>query len=242
MTSSGTYGFQPSVGDLVLNAFHRIGLRGTEIQQQHLNDAALEANFVQVEFSNRQPNLWLSELYQVSLVQGTATYTLPARMIAPMAVYMTVTPSGGDNPFDRILNPISTYEYASLPDKTTQAPPTCYWYNRQIAPQVTLWQVPDGNATYVLNLQILSQPQDANLPLGVTPQIPYRWFDAFTAALAARLAEIYPDTLTKSKGPTAVSDMWAKAERAWQIASKEDIEYVPTYIYPALGGYYGSNR
>ena len=240
MTASGTYAFSPSIADLTLNAFGRIGLRRTELTQQHLADAATESNFVQVEMSNRQPNLWKSQLYQVSLTQGVATYTLPAAVVAPMAVYMTVTPTGSSSPYDRILNPISTYEYAALPNKTVQNPPTTFWYNRQIIPQITLWQVPDGNATYVLNLQILYQGQDATLPNGVTPDLPYRWLDAFTAMLAARLGEIYPTELVKSKGPSAVADMWAKAERAWGIAAKEDIEYVPTYIIPGIGGYYGS--
>lgn len=228
MATSGTYSFDPSIANLTLNAFARIGLRRTELTQQHLADAATESNLLQVEFSNRQPNLWLSELFVLPLVQGVATYTLPSRMISPMAVYMTVVTSGGASS-DRILNPISTYEYAALPNKTTQAPPTTYWYNRQSTPQITLWQVPDGSADYELKLQILSQPQDAQLSNGVTANMPFRWLDAFTSALAARLSVIYrPEIEDKRK---------ADAERAWQIAAKEDIEYTPLYVIPGLGGY-----
>jgi len=60
MTSIGTYSYSPSIGDLTLNAFARIGLRRPELQQQHFADAAMEANLLQVEFSNRGPNLWKS--------------------------------------------------------------------------------------------------------------------------------------------------------------------------------------
>jgi len=230
MGTSGTYAFAPSSGDLMLNAFGRIGIRRTEEVQQHLADAITEMNLLQVEFSNRLPNLWLSELYEVQLVQGQATYTLPSRLISPMAVYMTVSPVGSSESYDRILNPISTFEWSSLPDKTTQASPTCFWFNRQVAPQITLWQVPDASATYTLNVQIISQPQDATLPNGSTPNLPYRWFDAFTAALAARLAVIYrPELEDKRK---------ADAERAWQIAAAQDSENVPIFIYPALSTYW----
>jgi hypothetical protein len=239
--TSGTYAFQPSVADLVLNAYGRIGLKRAELTQQHMADAATEANFVQVEMASRQPNLWMSELYTVALVSGTATYTLPARMISPMAVYLTITPSGG-TAADRILMPISTFEYAALPVKTQTGTPSQYWYNRQVAPQITLWPVPDDAATYTLNLQILSQPQDASIPNGVTPQLPFRWLDAFTAALAARLADIYASATIQAKGPSGVTDLWAKAERAWQIAANEDHENVPTYIIPGISSYYGSNR
>jgi len=230
MTSSGTYSYSPSIGDLTLNAFARIGLRRPELQQQHFADAAMEANLLQVEFSNRGPNLWKSELYTVSLVQATASYALLARFLAPMAVYMTTTPSGGGSPFDRVLGPLSTFEYAALPDKTVQGPPTSYWYDRTITPTVYLWPVPDGNATYTLNLQILSQPQDASIPSGVTPDIPYRWFDAYAAALAARLAAIYKPEMEAIRA--------AAAERAWQIAAKEDIEYVPFFVIPGTSGYF----
>lgn len=226
VATSGTYSFAPSSGDFVLNAFGRIGIRRTELTQQHLADAANEANLVQVEFANRQPNLFLAETYDVSLVAGTATYVLPARFVSPMAVWMTI--GSGASATDRILSPISTYDYESLPNKTQQAQPTTYWYQRQIIPQVTMWPVPE--TTYTLHLRILSQPQDVRLSAGLTPQMPYRWYDAFTAALAWRLAVIY--------APDREAGRKVDAERAWQIAATEDIEYVPLRIGPAVGGYY----
>ena len=236
MTTSGTWNYNPAVSDIVVNAFGRIQIRRTELTQQHLQDAANEANMVQVELSNRQPNLWTSELYQVSLVAGTNTYTLPGRMISPMAVYLTTTVGGVSS--DRILMPISTYEYAAQSNKMFEAPPTSYWYNKLVPPIIVLWPTPDLSTTYTLNLQMLAQPMDTVIPAGITPDIPYRWLDAFTAQLAARLADIYPDTLIKTKGPGAVEAMWAKAERAWTLAAAQDTEEVPMYIMPQLSGYY----
>lgn len=229
MTSSGTYSFEPSFGDLTLNAFARIGLRRTEITQQHLADAALESNLVQVELINSQPNLWTAELESVPLEEGVATYALPARMISPMAVYLS-TASGAGGSTDRVLFPLSTYEYASLPDKTVQGPPTSYWYQRSIIPQVHMWPVPDGNSDYTLNLRILSQLQDAVIPNGVTPNLPYRWMDWFSARLAHRLSRIYKPELEAARK--------ADAAEAWANAAKEDIEYTNVYLMPGIGGYY----
>lgn len=229
MASSGTYAFQPSIGEMAINAFNRIQIRRTEISTQHLADAANEANFVQVEFSNRLPNLWLAETYTVSLTQGTASYTLPARLISPMAVYLTTTQTGG-TAYDRIIAPLSTYEYAALPNKTEQGAPTSFWFNRETQPIVYLWPVPDGNAQYSLNLRIISQPEDAKLPNGITAEIPYRWLDAFVAALAARLAVIYKPELEAKRQ--------ADAERAWQIAATEDTENVAMFVIPGLNSYF----
>ncbi len=229
MAYSTTYSYAPTIGEFALNAFGRIGIRRTELTQQHLADAANEANLTQVEFANRQPNLFLAETYDIALSTGTKTYTLPARFVSPMAVWLTVTQGSGD-PFDRILGPISTYDYESLPNKNQSAQPTTYWFDRQIIPQITMWPVPDDGATYTLHLRILSQPQDVTMGNGVQPQMPYRWFDAFTAALAWRLSVIYaPDKEDRRK---------ADAERAWAIAAAEDIEYVPLTVAPGIGGYY----
>ena len=229
MAYSTTYDYAPTIGELALNAFGRCGLRRTELTQQHLADAANEANLVQVEFSNRIPNLWLAETYDVSLTSGTATYALLARLIAPMAVYMTVQATSGDL-FDRILMPISTYDYESLPNKTQSGQPTTYWFDRQITPNITLWPVPDNSATYTLHLRMISQPQDATIPNGIQPQVPYRFFDAFTAALAWRLAVIY--------APDKAPMLGAMAERAWDIAANNDTEMTPIVVSPMIGGYY----
>jgi hypothetical protein len=228
-TYSSTYSYAPSLGDFVLNAFGRIGIRRTELTQQHLADAANEANLVQVELSNRIPNLWLAETYDVSLVAGTKTYTLAARLIAPMAVYMTVTPSGG-TPYDRILTPISTTDYDAIPNKDMEATPSTYFFDRQIIPQITMWPVPPDGSDYVLHLRMISQPQDATLPNGVQPQIPYRFFDAFISALAWRLAVIY--------APDKEAARLAQAERAWSLAANNDTEMTPMYVSPGIGGYY----
>ena len=74
-------------------------------------------------------------------VAGTATYALPARMIQPMATYLSITSNGVTT--DRIMTPISTYEYAALPDKTQTGVPNSFWYERTSTPKLNVWPVPD---------------------------------------------------------------------------------------------------
>lgn len=202
-----------------------------------MDDATNEANLVNVEFTNRQPNLWTDELYTQALTASTATYTLPARMVAIQAAYLTVGTGSSSN--DQILWPISTFDYAAIPQKTQESVPTSYWYNRQITPQITLWPVPNSDSTYTLNLRILHQVQDVVLQNGTTLDLPFRWLDAWVSALAARLGDIYPDALVKTKGPAAIDDLWKKAERAWTFAATEDQEHgVGLFIQPQTQAYW----
>lgn len=194
MTTSGTYTFATSAASgLTLVAFSRIGIHRTEITAQHLSDAATEANLLQINIGNNQPNLWKTVVQTQTLVEGTATYNLSATMIAIQDVYLTTT-SGGTST-DRMMFPLSLYEYDSQPNKTAQAPPTSYLINKIIpTPTITFWQVPDGNATYTANIRYLAQSQDASQVSGTSLDMPYQYLDAYVAGLAHRLSRIYaPD-------------------------------------------------
>jgi hypothetical protein len=181
------------------------------------------------EWANKGVNLWKSETQEISLVEGTDTYELPARTVSILVAYIR-TNADQSNQTDRLINPISTYEYGALPSKTNQAFPTVYWYNRQINPVIKLWPVPDGNGPYELILQTMVQVQDANIASGETPDIPYRWYDAFCAGLAYRLSKHYAQPLEAARKQDYME--------AWETAATEDTEDVPVYIYPALGQYY----
>lgn len=212
----------------MLTAFGRIGIRRTEITAQHLADAENEANLLQTVLANKQPNLWTDELYTQTLTAGTASYTLNARLIAIQAAYLTTT-SGGVST-DRILWPLSTFEYAAIPDKTQESPPNSYWYQRLSTPVIYMWPVPDDSATYTLKLRVCRQIQDVSLVSGATLDLPYRWLDVYVADLSHRLSRIYaPDKEMMRK---------ADAAEAWANAATEDQERVPLYIQPQMGYLY----
>lgn len=228
MTSSGTYAFSPANADVTLNAFGRIQIRRPSITTDHLQDAYTEANLLMTEWTNKQPNLWTSELQSYPLTQGVATYALPARTIMVIANYIDT--GTGQNTTSRLIGPISTYEYASMPNKEMQALPTSFWLDRQITPSVVLWPVPDGGGPYTMKLRVVRQIQDVGLTSGQTPDLPNRWLDAFTAGLSHRLARIYaPDQEAKRK---------ADAMESWQTAATQDTENVNTYLIPGISGYY----
>lgn len=212
-------------------AYSRIGIKRAEITTQHLADADLESNLLQAEFSSRVPNLWLQEIYTQALTQGTAQYTLPARTVGVRDIYMTTTPTGGAAPFDRVLWAISAIDYDAQPNKTQQSPPQSYYVQKSITPTITTWPVADGNATYTLNIRLMTQPQDVSQASGATLDMPFRFLDVYCAGLAYRLSRMYAPDKEQMRKQDYMD--------AWVNAASEDVEdNTSLYIMPATNSYW----
>lgn len=221
------FNFAPSGAEFVLAAFARIGIRPTMLTQQHMLEARMALNFVLSEWSNRQPNLWEMDLQVVPLTQGVKEYTLPQPTVMILDLYI----STGTNPvIDRYLWPVSRTEYASYSNKSQQGPPTVYYFNRLISSTITFYPVPDGNGPYTARFYSVRQTQDADVQNDYNVEIPYRFYEAYVAALAWKLSEIY--------APQLEDKLFARAERAWGIAATQDVENVPLIIAPGIGGYF----
>lgn len=231
MTTSGTYTFASSAASgLTLVAFSRIGIRRTEITAQHLSDAASEANLLQTALAAQQPLLWRSGTTTISLIQGTSEYNLPSTLVAVQDVFLTTV--SGSTSTDRMMFPISLYEYDAQPNKTTQAPPTTYLIQKILpTPKITFWQVPDGNATYTATVRHLSQSQDVSQVGGATLDMPFTYIDVYVSGLAYRLSRIYaPDKEQMRKQD------YLEALDAAQKTDTQDSTSL--YISPAFAGYW----
>lgn len=204
-------------------------MRRAEITTQVMASANTEGNLLQVEMNNKQPNAWKAELYTQVLTQGTATYTLPQRLIAIRDTFLTTT-SGGVST-DQAIWPLSTMEYDYQPNKTQQGVSTSYWMNRLITPTITMWPVPDGNATYTLNIRMMSQIQDATLASGTTLDMPYRFLDVWVAGMAHRMARIYAKEQEMARK--------ADYQDAWANAAAQDLDdNVGLVVAPDFSSYY----
>jgi hypothetical protein len=232
MVFSGTTSFAPSVGELVLNSYGRIQLRGPALVAQHFYDARIEGNLLQIEWQNKGVQLWTVDLQSIPLVQGTASYSVPSNTMAILDVYVEVI--SGNQPIDRPILGISRSDYAAQANKTVPGAPTTWWFDRLIAPTITLWPVPDGSQSYTLKYYRYRLIQDAILAGGIQPEMPIRWLDAFSAGLAHRLARLHAPALEALRK--------VDAEEAWRIASTQDQENVPIRILPQLATYYRRGR
>ena len=228
MTTSGTYAYAPSLGELVLYAFNCAGIRSTSLLQEHMVSARTAANLMQVNWANRGVNLWAVDLITVPLVQGQATYNVDPSTVVMLDAYMGIV--NGSVETDRIILPISRSEYANYPNKSQQGFPTTFWFDRLIAPTVILWPVPDGTSATYLKYYRVRQIQDTNLNGGQQPEIPYLWLEAFADGLAYRLAKIW--------APAVAVGLKSVSDESYQIAAIQNVETAQLYITPQISNYY----
>lgn len=228
MTTSGTYAYSPSMGELTMYAFNLCGIRGTELAQEHMESARMASNLLLGRWASQGVNLWKVELLSIPLVQGTSAYNVPPNVIVMLDTYVTTTDISG-NSIDRLILPISRTEYASYPNKGQQGFPTTYWMDRLLSPTVTLWPVPDGSET-ALNYYAVQQIQDANFTNGQSLDLPLYFLEAFAYGLAQRLATIW--------APERAVGLKTLADEAYQIAAMQNVETAAFYVSPTISGYF----
>lgn len=227
MTTSGTYAYNPSLGEASIYALNLCGVRGTALLQEHMESARMAANMLLGRWSADGVNLWQVDLQTVILTPGTGTYSVPASTVSILDAYITVNSSG--NAINRLILPISRSEYASYPYPEQQGAVTVYWFDRLLSPTITLWPVPD-DTQYSLNYYRLRQTQDANFTNGQTVEIPYYFMEAFCLGLAYRLALIW--------APDKAAMLKVMADEAYEIAAVQNTETASLYVSPTLSGYF----
>lgn len=223
MATSGTYTFNPGLGEIVLYAYQNIGVRPAALLQEHMDSARMATNMMLARWSNMGVNLWCVDLITTPLVQGTATYAVNANTVMILDAYIV------SDSIDRIILPISRTEYASYPNKAQQGFPTTFWFDRLISPTVTLWPVPDGSQTSLKYYRV-RRLQDSNLQGGEQVEVPYLWLEAFADGLTYRLARIW--------APQIAPALKAQADESYEIAAAQGIEQAQQYISPQLSGYW----
>jgi len=228
LSTSNQYQFNPGLSDQVLYSFGMIGIRPTEITQEHMWSARMAANMMTATWSSSSPNLWKVELVQVPIVKGTATYSYDPSVVVILDVYASI--ANGDGTYtDRILLPVSRSEYASYPEKSETGPSNVYWADRTLSPTITLWPVPDGSQAY-LNYYCVQQIQDSNLMAGQTLDIPFYYFEAFAVGLAARLAITW--------APEKAALLKAYGDELYEKANDQNTETANVYVAPSMSSYW----
>lgn len=225
-TSSQSYAWNPALADVIIAAYGRCQIRRTSLTVDHLADAAMAANLLQVEWSNEQVNLWTVDLQTIPLQEGVSVYDVDPGTMMIMAAYISTEQEPEKH---RIITSIDRDSYAGFPNKETPGRPTTYWFDQQVQPQITIWQPPDENGPYTLKFYRARRMQDALLPNGLLPEVPYQFLEAYVAGLAFKLSILY--------APGRTSDLGNLANYTFTRAKQRDVEDSSLRIVPAMTTY-----
>lgn len=214
MATSGTRTFNLDVGELIEEAYERCGL---EVRTGYdARTARRSLNLMFAEWANRGLNLWTVNQATITVTRAVATYTV--NVDHADILEMVLRRDGTDYEVERI----SRGDFFLLPNKTTQGRPSQFYYDRQIAPKITVWQVPE-NSTDQLIYYYVRRIEDAGT-LQNTTDMPWRFYPCMVAGLAYYLA--------MKRAPDRMAMLKAIYDEEFTRAAEEDEDRVPLKLQP----------
>jgi hypothetical protein len=233
MASSGTFSWSPTTAELIDEAFERARIDPATITVYQQFSARRSLNAILTDWSNKGINLWTVEQRTLTLVAGTASYTLPAEVIDVLEAVLRR--SGKDTP----MMPMGREEYLGLPDKTLRGRPDRYFTDRQAAAVVLKpWFVPENSTDTIIYSDFRSL-QDVKADMAQNVDTPKRWLDALFDELAVRVHRKWGSdrTTTDKEGNVRRSYdgslekvLREVAAASFNVARMEDRERVPTRL------------
>jgi hypothetical protein len=239
--TTSTTAFNPTLNDIVEEAFERNGL---ELRTGYdFRTARRSLNLLLTEWANRGINLWTIEQGTIPLIQGQYIYDLPNDTVDLIEHVIRTYPDSTANQTDININRISVSTYSTIPNKLTQGRPIQVWINRRSGqtsdavgatakvPQIYLWPSPDqGTVTapfYYFVYYRLRRMVDAGNGVNVE-EIPFRFQECLICGLAYRLAMKLPGGLER------IQLLKAQYDEAWEMAAGEDREKAPDRLVPRM--------
>jgi len=225
MATSGTTNFDLDFTDIAEEAWERAG---REMRSGYdLRTARRSMNLMMIEWQNRGVNLWTIDEGTISLVAGTAQYSLPTDTI-DLIEQAVRTDSGEQNAQnDRMLARVDVPDFASIPNKLTQGLPTRVWVERLAAPRINLWPVPDSS-DYIFKYWRIRRIEDAGAGV-TTADMSFRFLPALVAGLAFHIAMKIPELAPR------IDMLRATYEDQFRLAAEEDRDKTPLRLVPKLG-------
>jgi len=230
MATSGTTAFNMDFTEIAEEAWERAG---REMRSGYdLRTARRSMNLLTIEWQNRGINMWTIEEGTVNLVQGTATYALPADTIDLLEHVIRTGAGSYSTQSDLSISRISVSTYSSIPNKLTQGRPIQLYIDRgQVNPTVTVWPVPDqgtgGSPYYILKYWRMRRIEDAGSGVQ-TADVNFRFLPCLVAGLAYYIAQKDPELMPR------IPMLQAEYERQFELAAGEDREKAPVRFVPRM--------
>jgi hypothetical protein len=235
MAVSGTTAFNLEFTEIAEEAWERAG---REMRSGYdLRTARRSFNLMTIEWQNKGINMWTIDEGYINLIQGQATYDLPADTIDLMEHVIRTGQGSVSTQSDLTITRISVSTYATIPNKLQQARPIQVWVERlRDNPRITVWPIPEqgtvGSPYYIFKYWRLRRIDDAGTGVN-TADMNFRFLPAATAGLAYHIALKIPEAMDRIPMLKAVYD------ESFELAAGEDrekaaIRFVPRQMF--IGG------
>ena len=228
MTTSGTATFNMDFTEIAEEAWERAG---REMRSGYdLRTARRSMNLLTIEWQNRGINMWTIDEGTVDLVEGTATYALPADTIDLLEHVIRTNSGNVSTQSDLSISRISVSTYASIPNKLTKGRPIQIYIDRgQANPSATVWPVPDASSTYVLKYYRMRRIEDAGSGVN-TADVNFRFLPCLVSGLAYYIAQKDPELAPR------IPMLQTEYERQFDLAAQEDREKASISLVPRMYG------
>tara|TARA_B100000780_G_scaffold278477_1_gene252124 strand:- start:494 stop:1162 length:669 start_codon:yes stop_codon:yes gene_type:complete len=219
MATSGSRDFELDVAEYVEEAFERCGL---EVRTGYdMKSAKRSLNLLLADWANRGLNQWTIKQRTITMVAGTSVYPVPADVIDMLSV--VVLRDGTDYALLRL----SRDGFLTIPNKATTGRVNQFFLDRQVAPSLKVWPVPDNN-TDVIYYNALTRMDDADTFTN-TMELPFRFYPCLAAGLAYYLA--------LKRAPNRVQMLKAVYEEEFDRAATEDRDRSSFNVAPSFDYY-----
>lgn len=229
MATTGTFITDPNLAAYVDEAVERAGLDLQEIVAQHLISIRRSVGFILARWSNKGFRQWKFTQVDHTTAVDENFFDLPAGTIDVQTVVLR------RNGVDTEMYPIGRSDYLIIHDKQLTGRPDRYFIDRRRdtdgTNQVQMFYWLSGeNITDRIIANVYGQIEDPGNAQN-TLDIPFRFQEAFVAALAAKIAQKYV--------PDRFGELIAEAEAYFREAKDEDNESAPMVISVNYDRYYG---
>jgi hypothetical protein len=228
MAVSGTTAFNLDFTEIAEEAWERAG---REMRSGYdLRTARRSFNLMTIEWQNKGINMWTIDEGYINLIQGQATYDLPADTIDLMEHVIRTGQGSVSTQTDLTITRISVSTYATIPNKLQQARPIQVWIERlRDNPRITVWPVPEqgtlASPYYIFKYWRLRRIDDAGTGVN-TADMNFRFLPAATAGLAYHIALKIPEAMDRIPMLKAVYD------ESFELAAGEDREKAAIRFVP----------
>tara|TARA_R100000781_G_scaffold49472_1_gene32823 strand:+ start:161 stop:832 length:672 start_codon:yes stop_codon:yes gene_type:complete len=220
MALSGSTDFEPNVAEFVEEAFERCGL---EMRTGYdLKTARRSINLMLAEWANRGLNQWTIEEATQTVTEGTSSYSLNSNVIDILDVVLRRTVNQVQT--DMSMSRVSRSEYINIPNKTTKARPSQFFFDKLTTPSLKVWPAPE-NSTDVLVFNKIVRMDDADKAIN-TMDMPFRFYPCFAAGLAYYIS--------LKKAPERTPQLKALYEEEFRRAADQDEDRASFRVRPDI--------